>query len=92
MKYIITEQQKNNLTTKLKVEGYYEDLIDNSKKRHVSKEPDLKNGYVEVGSDILKYEIQKSKNKYVYVRIKFNDKNVMVYIMTDEDFIQMDRN
>lgn len=79
MKYILTEDQ-------------YEKLLAASRKRHAKDpEPRIKSGMFNFNGHIVKYNVVNRNNEFIYVNYEFDGQRKMMYIMRDEDFIQLDK-
>ncbi len=73
-------------------EDQYEKLIKASLKRHAKDpEPNIKGGMFNVGGHLVKYSIVNRGGKSIYVNYSYDDLKRMVYIMTDENFIQLNK-
>lgn len=73
-------------------EDQYEKLLKASIKRHAKDpEPNIKGGMFNVGGHLVKYSIVNRGGKSIYVNYSYDDLKRMVYIMTDENFIQLNK-
>ena len=78
--------------TILITEDQYEKLLKASLKRHAKdSEPNIKGGMFNVGGYLVKYSVVNRGGKSIYANYSYDDLNRMVYIMTDENFIQLDK-
>ena len=79
MKYVVTEDQ-------------YEKLLKASLKRHAKDpEPNIKGGTFNFKGHIVKYSVVNRNNESIYVNYTYDGQKNMVYIMSDENFIQLDK-
>jgi len=79
MKYIITENQ-------------YEKLLKASLKRHANDpERNIKGGNFIYNGKPVKYSIFSREGKSIYVNYGYDKTHHTTYIMSDENFIQMDK-
>jgi hypothetical protein len=73
-------------------EDQYEKLLKASIKRHAKDpEPNIKGGMFNVGGHLVKYSIVNRGGKSIYVNYSYDGLKRMVYIMTDENFIQLNK-
>ena len=78
--------------TILITEDQYEKLLKASLKRHAKDpEPNIKGGMFNVNGYLVKYGIVNRGGKSIYANYNYDDVKRMVYIMTDENFIQLDK-
>lgn len=71
-------------------EDQYEKLLKASLKRHAKDpEPNIKGGMFNANGHLVKYSIVNRGGKSIYVNYSYDDLKRMVYIMTDENFIQL---
>ena len=78
--------------TILITEDQYEKLLKASIKRHAKDpEPNIKGGMFNVGGYLVKYSVVNRGGKSIYANYNYDDLKRMVYIMTDENFIQLDK-
>lgn len=79
MKYVVTEDQ-------------YEKLLQASLKRHAKDhESNIKGGIFNVDGHLVKYSIVNRGGESIYSNYSYDDQRRMVYIMTDENFIQLNK-
>ena len=79
MRYIITEDQ-------------YEKLLKASLKRHAKDpEPRIKGGIFNVNGHLVKYTIVVRNEESIYSNYVYDGQRRMVYIMTDVNFILLDK-
>jgi hypothetical protein len=79
MKYVVTEDQ-------------YEKLLKASLKRHAKDpEPNIKGGTFNFKGHLVKYSVVNRDKKSIYVNYTYDGQRGMVYIMGDENFIQLDK-
>ena len=79
MKYVVTEDQ-------------YEKLLKASLKRHAKDpEPNIKGGTFNFKGHLVKYSVVNRNNESIYVNYTYAGQKNMVYIMSDENFIQLDK-
>ena len=73
-------------------EDQYEKLLKASLKRHAKDpEPNIKGGMFNANGHLVKYSIVNRGGKSIYVNYSYDDLKRMVYIMTDENFIQLNK-
>jgi hypothetical protein len=73
-------------------EDQYEKLIKASLKRHAKDtEPYVKGGMFNVNGHLVKYSVVNRKGESIYVNYNYDEQKRMVYIMTDENFIQLSK-
>jgi len=73
-------------------EDQYEKLVKASLKRHAKDpEPNVKGGMFNVNGHLVKYGVVNRDGKSIYANYNYDDLKRMVYIMTDENFIQLDK-
>jgi hypothetical protein len=78
--------------TILITEDQYEKLLKASLKRHAKDpEPNIKGGMFNVGGYLVRYSVVNRGGKSIYANYNYDDVKRMVYIMTDETFIQLDK-
>ena len=79
MRYIVTENQ-------------YEKLLKASLKRHAKDpEPRIKGGIFNVNGQLVKYNVINRNEESIYATYTYNDQRRTVYVMTDENFIQLNK-
>jgi hypothetical protein len=73
-------------------EDQYEKLVKASLKRHSKdSEPDIKKGTFNPDGHLVKYSVVNRDKKSIYVNYTYDGQRGMVYIMGDENFIQLDK-
>jgi hypothetical protein len=73
-------------------EDQYEKLVKASLKRHAKDpEPNIKGGTFNVNGHLVKYGVVNRKGESIYVNYNYDEQKRMVYIMTDENFIQLNK-
>ena len=73
-------------------EDQYEKLIKASLKRHAKDpEPNIKGGVFNFNEHLVKYSVVNRNNESIYVNYTYDGQKNMVYIMSDENFIQLDK-
>ena len=78
--------------TILITEDQYEKLLKASLKRHAEdSEPNIKGGMFNVGGYLVRYSVVNRGGKSIYANYNYDDVKRMVYIMTDENFIQLNK-
>lgn len=79
MKYVVTENQ-------------YEKLLQASRERHAKDlEPRIKGGILNANGHLVKYYIVVRNGESIYASYSYEDQKRMVYIMTDVNFILLDK-
>jgi hypothetical protein len=79
MIYLITENQ-------------YEKLLNASRKRHANKpNRNVERGMFSYDGYDVKYAIVNRNQEFIYANYEYDGKRKMVYIMRDEDFIQLNK-